>query len=162
MTELASAWPDASGVQAEETSGAWKFYTGHQFSHWLAVETAWVDFGDARVTAELQGDDTAALKLDTAGFEFSALATLSLTGDLQVFARAGVLVWKSRQQLDLADGLASEDFGVPDKKGYAPVLGLGAQWDLGSRTSLRVDFEKYIDLADGDPQTWLLSVLRRY
>ena len=162
MTELASAWPDVSGVQADETSRSWKFFTGYQFSKWFAVETAWVDFGDARVSAELQEGGTAALKLDTAGFEFSALATLPLTGELQAFARAGALVWKSRQQLKLADGLASVDFGTPDKKGYAPVLGLGAQWDAGSRTSLRLDWEKYFDLADGDPGVWLFSVVRRY
>lgn len=162
MTGLVFAWPGVSGVQAEETSRSWKVQTGHQFSPWLAVETAWVDFGVARVSAALQEGGTAALKLDTAGFEFSALATLSVTGELQVFARAGALVWKSRQQLELADGLASDDFGTPDKKGYAPVLGMGAQWDLGSRTSLRLDWEKYLDLADGDPEVWLFSVLRRY
>lgn len=162
MSELAAAWPNVSGVQAEESSQAWKFFTGHQFSKWLAVETAWVDFGDARVSADLQAGGTAVLKLDTAGFEFSALATWSVSPEVQVFARAGVLAWKSRQQLDLADGLANADFTTPDKKGYAPALGLGSQWDFNPRTSLRLDWSKYIDVADGDPQTWLLQILRRY
>jgi len=162
MSELGAAWPDVSGVQAEESSRAWKFFTGYQFSNWLAVETAWVDFGDARVSADLQEGGTAALKLYSAGFEFSALATWSVSADVQLFARAGFLAWKSQQRLDLSDGLASTDFTTPDKKGYAPVLGLGAQWDFNPRTSLRLDWNACIDLADGDPQTWLLSVLRRY
>ena len=162
MSELGAAWPNVSALQADESSQAWKFFTGYQFSIWLAVETAWVDFGDARVSADLQEGGAAALKLYTAGFEFSGLATWSVSTEVQLFARAGVLAWKSGQQLDLSDGLVSTDFVTPDKKGFAPVLGLGAQWDFNPRTSLRLDWDAYIDLADGDPQTWLLSVLRRY
>jgi hypothetical protein len=162
MYELGAAWPGVSGVQAEESSQAWKFFTGYQFSNWLAVETAWVDFGDARVETDLQEGGTAALKLYSAGFEFSALATWSVTAEVQVFARAGVLAWKSQPQLDLSEGLPIADFTTPDKKGYAPVLGLGGQWDFNPRTSLRLDWSTYIDLADGDPQTWLLYIIRRY
>jgi hypothetical protein len=162
MSELTAAWPDTSLDTVEESDLAWKLYTGHQFSNWLAVETGWVDFGAARASALHAGGDSVSMKIATSGFEFSALATASIGDSWQVFARGGALAWRSSQKINVGDSLAAEDFSGPDKSGFAAALGLGVHWDLGERNSLRVEWQKYLDVAGGDPETWLLSLARRY
>lgn len=81
---------------------------------------------------------------------------------LHVFARGGALAWRGSQKIAAEGLLAAEDFSGPDKKGVAAALGLGVHWDLGLRNSLRVEWNKYLDVAGGDPETWLLSVARKY
>lgn len=162
MSELTAAWPDTSLDTVEESDLAWKLYTGYQFSNWLAVETGWVDFGAARASALHAGGDRVSMKISTAGFEFSALATASIGDSLQAFARGGVLAWKGVQKIEAGGSLAVEDFSGPDKSGVAAALGLGVHWDMGARNSLRLEWQKYLDVAGGDPETWLLSVARRY
>jgi len=162
MSELTSAWPDTSLETVDESALAWKLYTGHQFFDWLAVETAWVDFGVARASASHVDGDPVSIKISTAGFEFSALATALLGDSVQVFARGGALAWKGRQKIEVGGSLAVDDYSGPDKSGIAAALGLGIHWDLGARNSLRLEWQKYLDVAGGDPETWLLSVARRY
>jgi hypothetical protein len=162
MDGIATAWPGTTGAQSDETSLAWKLYTGYQFRHWLAVETACVDFGDLRARADLQGTDMAALKISPNGFEFSGLATWSVTGDVQVFLRAGMLAWRAAQKFSLPEGVNGADFSRPERDGFSPALGAGGQWDFSPRSSLRLEWQQYPDLADSDPQTWMLSAIRRF
>lgn len=162
MSELTATWPDTSIDTLKQSDLAWKLYTGHQFSKFLAVETAWVDFGTVRAFTTHASGESVAIKLSAAGFEFSALATASISDSLQLFARGGALVWRGGQKIQVGGSLSPEDFPGPDKKGFAAALGLGAHWDLGERNSLRVEWQKYLDVAGGDPETWLLSVARRY
>lgn len=162
MSKLTDPWPDTTLDTVKESDLAWKLYTGHQFSDWLAVETGWVDFGVARASAIHAGGESVAMKLSTSGFEFSALATVSVSDSIQLFARGGALAWKGRHRIEAGPPLEPEDFPGPDKKGFAAALGLGVNWDLGARNSLRVEWQKYLDVAGGDPETWLLSVARRY
>ena len=162
MSELTSSWPDTSLDTVEESDLAWKLYTGHQFSNWLAVETGWVDFGAVRASAVHIGGDSVSMKITPSGFEFSALATASIGDSVQVFARGGALAWRSSQKIEAGGALAAEDFSGPDKSGFAAAFGLGVHWDLGARNSLRAEWQKYLDVVGGDPETWLLSVARRY
>lgn len=162
MSKLTASWPDTSLESVEESDLAWKVYTGHQFSNWLAVETGWVDFGTAQASSAHISGESVAMKISPSGFEFSALATASMGDALHVFARGGALVWRGGQKINAGGALAAEDFSGPDEKGIAAALGLGVHWDLGSRNSLRVEWNKYLDVAGGDPETWLLSVARRY
>jgi hypothetical protein len=162
MDDIVASWPDVSGSRLEETSLAWKFYTGYQFSEWFAVETAWVDFGDLRAEADLQAPDAASLKISPYGFEFSGLATWPISTDARLFARAGILIWRAPQKIDLSDGLVAGDFPRPDRDGFSPALGLGGQWDFSERSSVRLEWQQYLELADDDPQTWVLSLVRRF
>ena len=162
MEGLAAGWPDTSLETVDESDLVWKLYTGYQFSDWLAVETGWVDLGAARASSSHASGDPVSIKIAPAGFEFSALATASLGESVQVFARGGALAWRSSQKIELGDSLDARDFPGPDKSGFAAALGLGVHWDLGAKNSLRLEWQKYLDVAGGDPETWLLSVARRY
>ena len=101
MSELTSSWPDTSLDTVEESDLAWKLYTGHQFSNWLAVETGWVDFGAVRASAVHIGGDSVSMKITPSGFEFSALATASIGDSVQVFARGGALAWRRQTVVNI-------------------------------------------------------------
>lgn len=160
--EQLESWPDTVVTGGSDSSFAWKLFTGHQFTRWLAVETAWVELGKSRVQAEHASGAPLVLATRPRGVDISAVLTVPAGERLTLFARGGVLAWRARASASGTDGVPGASFPLPDDNGFSAAAGAGAQWQLGPRMCVRGEFVRYLDLAGTDTDVWTISLLRHY
>jgi opacity protein-like surface antigen len=123
-----NAFPD-DDFDADDT--AFKLIAGIRPLDWLAVEAAYVNFGEPE-------DRVAGLSLEAEGDGISAFAVGFLpVGPVDLFAKAGIIAWDSK-----ITGAAFDDDGSD------LAYGAGAQFRVLS-FSIRAEYEKF-DISDVD------------
>jgi hypothetical protein len=110
---------------------AFKLIAGIRPLDWLAVEAAYVNFGEPK-------DDVAGFPLEADGDGISAFAVGFLAvGPVDLFAKAGLIAWDSK-----IEG------GVFDDDGSDLAYGVGAQFRVLG-LSIRAEYEKF-EITDVD------------
>jgi hypothetical protein len=110
---------------------AFKLIAGIRPLDWLAVEAAYVNFGEPK-------DDVSGIPLEADGDGISAFAVGFLAvGPVDLFAKAGLIAWDSK-----IEG------GVFDDDGSDLAYGVGAQFRVLG-LSIRAEYEKF-EITDVD------------
>lgn len=112
---------------AEEETGV-KVIGGFRVNKYFSVEAAAVGFGE-------YADETV-----QGGLEFSLVGFLPLKDKSALFAKAGVFIWN----VD-SDGSVKQD-----DEGADFMYGAGIDIGLTQRFVLRVEYDKYEDVSNGD------------
>ena len=136
---------DFAGVTSDDFKGddtGYKLIAGIRPLDWLAVEAAWVDFGDVEDRITFQSQDIP-VSIEGDGISAFAVGFLPI-GPVDLFAKGGLISWDSK---------ISGDFD--DDDGADLAYGVGAQFRVWS-ISLRAEYEIFD--VDGVDDLSMLSV----
>ncbi len=124
---------EEEGCQQATDDTAWKAFAGYKVMPNFAIEGAYIDFGSA--TKEVEGDYEADISLK--GVSLMGVASTSITDDIDVFGKFGVMRFK-------ADTWAEdEDISV---SGTELAIGAGASMNVSDNIAIRGEVEHFDDL----------------
>ena len=126
---------DSCEESSEET--AWKIFGGYKVMPNFALEGAYIDFGTE--TTETDGIKTAEASLK--GVSLMGVASTSVTDNIDVFGKFGVLRWKG-------DAWAGKDGYEVDATttGTDLAIGAGAQVNVTDNIAIRGEVEHFDDI----------------
>ncbi len=109
-----------SGVSdCENEDTAWKLLTGFKVNDKLAAELAYSSLGDMHKTSPQNISDSTA-------FTVTAVGTLPLTEQFDIFAEGGLSRWNS-----------------DNEKGFGVTYGLGAKMHINASTNIRAEWQQF-------------------
>lgn len=104
---------------------SWKAFTGLEFTRMLALEVAYIDFGEL---------SEGAAELDASGWTAAGILALPLTDNFAPYVKAGQLFWDA----DASVGpLSSSDDGNDF------FYGVGGRFSLNEWTDIRLEYERF-------------------
>ncbi|TDG11272.1 hypothetical protein E2F43_18935 [Seongchinamella unica] len=116
-------------TKCDDEDTGWKVFGGWEFNRNIAIEAAWVDFGE--VSGSI-GESKVSAEVD--GWVLAGKGMLPLTEQFSVFAKLGMIMWDVE-----GSGAAS---GIDDD-GTDLVYGLGAQYMFTDRFGVVGEWEWY-------------------
>ncbi|MEZ5538072.1 MAG: outer membrane beta-barrel protein [Thiolinea sp.] len=127
-----------------------KLFGGARFNPMVGAELAYSYQGEAEMDGTA-GDQEVSGKNKISGYQLTGVGYLPVNSieNLEVMGKAGVMFWNRESQL-IKDGVktSSSDDGI------APVIGLGAQYQLNKNIFLRTEWEHTFNTgADSDHET---------
>ena len=129
--------------QAEPSERTWKLFSGYHFNRYLAIEAAWTDPDD---TPEAQTGPRRFLSATSGpraeGLSFGAMGTVPVGKRVDVFAKASVSGWGFAGLTTLAQRVELAD---DDDEDASAMLGVGAQYGLSDRLSIRTEWRHFKD-----------------
>ena len=149
----------------DDADTGWKIFGGRRLTEHLAIELSYVDLDndvDDQMTfvgSEGSGvellQDPASLHLEEArATAIAVIGALPLTDRATLLARAGAAAWEAdRTTLDQAGRTTRSESGVD------ATFGAGFQYRVGARVELRLDWERYADIAGDDIDLLSVGVL---
>jgi hypothetical protein len=152
-------WLRASD-SAELTDRTWKLFSGYHFNRYLAIEAAWTDPDE---TSEMQSGSQQSFattsRPETEGLSFGAVGVVPVAKSFDVFARATVSGWgvAGLSALDPNGEFAEEDEGSP-----GAMLGIGAEYGLSERLSIRTEWQRFNDGLDSDRDFLSIGISSRF
>jgi OOP family OmpA-OmpF porin len=123
----------------KESDTSYKLYAGYHFDKHFGVEAGYVDLG----TAESKGVVTLASKAKS--FYVAATATLPLSPEFAVFAKAGV----AANDVDVARKATGIYLSNSASEASA-IFGLGASYSFAPNLALIAEYENFGKIAKGD------------
>ena len=136
----------------DDQDTAWKIIVGASFNEFFAIETGYVDLGEAttRFGATIQPNQVSALLNDTLavhpalgdGWILGGAARWPLQGsDFALTGRAGLFVWQADIEVEVVSG--SNGRAESDAQGNEPYFGVGVEWQLAPDWSVTLDWDRY-------------------
>ena len=116
-------------TDCDDEDTGWKIFGGWEFNRNVALEAAWVDFGE--VSGSIGGS---AVSVETDGWTLAGKGVLPLTEQFGVFGKFGMIMWDAE-----GSGAAS---GIDDD-GTDLIYGLGAQYLFNDRFVIVGEWEWY-------------------
>jgi OmpA-OmpF porin, OOP family len=143
-----NAVPMTSGSVDGEDTG-YKIFGGYQFNRNFAFEAAYLDLGKASYTGSVGAAPLTGGRAETTGFNFSAVGTLPLTQNFDVFGKLGMMMWETDASFVVS--------GVPGSQkndGNDLTYGVGIAYNFTPNLALRAEWERFKAVDDID----LLSI----
>lgn len=128
----------------DERDTAGKLFAGYQFTPIWGVETFYTDLGEAKAKGTISGNPATA-KFDADGFGVAATATWNINEQFSVFGKLGVLRWDVEGKASIANLSATDD-----DNGTDVMFGIGAGYSFTENLGVRVEWERFNDVADAD------------
>ena len=116
---LGAAAGYADYQEMEDGGAGFSVYGGYRLDELLAVELSWMDLGDASKGGK---------KVEVSALTAAVVGTWPLRTDLAAFARLGLAGW---------DYESSRGAGKEDDSGTDLWFGIGLDYDIGARSSVR-------------------------
>lgn len=155
-------------AKVDDSDTGWKLLGGLRLRRHLSIELGFVDLNN-----DFDGETTLAGSSDGSGDQFGEgpigidldeprATVVALVGDLAITRRAtllgkaGATAWQAN--LTTTDSVGDWTRGV---SGTDATLGIGLQYRLASRTELRVEWERFFDVAGVDIDLGSLGVVVR-
>jgi OOP family OmpA-OmpF porin len=141
---------DANAIPGLITSGSvdgkdsgLKLFGGYEFTKNFALELALVDLGTLSYSGSFGPFPVTGGKLDTTGFNFSAVGNLPLNPSFSLFAKAGLFFWDAEAQ-DITGGVPFS--GSDNDVDFS--LGFGGAYHFNRNFSVRAEWEMFKALDD--------------
>jgi len=133
----------------DDTDFGWKAYLGYRFNRYLALEAAYIDFGEVTFDTVTTGPDAEIdSKVEADAWALDALLTFPATDWLSLYGRVGAFYWDAHGKLAAIVG----GEGVADRrdtKGTDSKIGVGVAFRPGGMPlAIRVEAERYFDVGD--------------
>ncbi len=137
----------------------WKVFAGYKINKHLVVEVGSVDFGEAEFDTPIINLSVAppqivpgAIKVEVDGFFLSGLTEWPVSDKFSVLAKLGMIYWDLEFSItDTADDLAL--IGDEDENGTDIFYGLGIQYKLTDKFSLRAEWERFNNIGSSETGT---------
>jgi hypothetical protein len=150
--------PVATTASFDAKDSTYGFVVGYRLTQHLAFEGSYMDLGDVEYRDRSDGvfDDTSQetwqqnVASSTTGIALMALGILPLSYRWELYARGGVLLANSTENIFITDGIGSEKLRG-SKSGADLVAGVGASVSIVDIYSVRLEFNRVF--AAGDDAT---------
>lgn len=142
---------EADDLDLKGSATAWEVFGGFEFNRYLAIEAGYIDGGKAKDNV---GDIV--IEADTRALYASVLGSLPVGDVVSLYARAGVMDWKSDQEAR-SDG---DVLLAVDVDGTDPFFGAGIA-ALIEGALLRLEY-RIADLDDTDLTAVSLAIAWRF
>ena len=133
-------------TKCDDEDTSWKIFGGWEFNRNIAIEAAWVDFGE--ISGSIDGSKVSA---EGDGWLLAGKGTLPLNEQFGVFAKFGMIMW------DVEGGGAASGL---DDDGTDLIYGLGAQYMFTDRFGVVGEWEWY-DI-DNDVDVFSIGALIKF
>lgn len=128
------------------TPSGWKVFGGYKVTPNLAVEGAYVDFGEASTSGAIPVipgvnavPNATDLTAQATGFNVSGVASTELTEELNLFGKAGMMMWEKETTAKIqgVNTLSTTNDGVDLS------LGAGAEYKINDNWGIRGEAEHF-------------------
>jgi OOP family OmpA-OmpF porin len=131
-----------------------KVFAGYRFNRHLALEGGYAWLGEFQATTQVAAPTTGALNADirVIGLFVDALAMLPIGERLAAYVKLGVLGSETRT-FHSTSGTVTPAPGVNTNASSDAAnlaYGLGAQYDIDGKATLRVEWQRYADVGDAN------------
>lgn len=137
-------------VSSDDTDTAWKIFAGWQANPYLALETGYVDFGKANISASGTALNTrvnASGTFDASAWYFDAIGHLPIGEAFSIFGKAGIAyTWTDATASASGGGVTASSSA--SENGFAPKLGIGARYNFSKNLGVRAEYEYYFNVGD--------------
>ena len=134
--------------ECEGTDLGWKLFGGYQVTKHFGMEAFYAGLGSYTAEGNIQGVTVpVSTKTQVDSFGMAATVNVSLVNKLEIIGKVGFHLWEVSSDANAAS-LASISV---DDTGIDPVIGLGMQYALNDRFSVRGEWERY--LGAGNPNS---------
>jgi len=143
----------------DDTAMGWGLQVGYRFNRYVAVEVGYVDLGEALYEAIMTVDDgvdifpvEASVRVESTGPTAAVLGMLPIGERFDVHAKAGIYVADTRLRSRLRDVEFADNFLHAEDRASETefFFGVGGAWNINDSYSLRVEYQRYLDLGDDD------------
>jgi hypothetical protein len=143
----------------DDSDLGWGLEIGYRFNRYIAVEAGYVDLGEALYEAILTVDDgieefpvEVSSRFVSAGPTAAVLGMLPLNEQFVVHAKAGLYFADTRfrgrvRDVEFAENLLHSEVDAGEKEVF---FGVGGAWNINDRYSLRLEYQRYLDVGDDD------------
>lgn len=146
----------------DDSDTSWGLHIGYQLGAYFAAEIGYVDLGKAVYEADFAIEDllppggvgvgSVRTSFRSAGPTVAVLGLLPLGEKFDLHGRAGVLFARSRiteqgRDFDTGAVLASQEYRGNSKDVF---VGLGGAWNINPNYTLRLDYQRYLDVGDDE------------
>jgi len=128
-----SGYCSGEADKCENEDTAWKLLTGFKVSDKLAAELAYSSLGDMRKSGN---------NADSSAFTVTAVGSLPLTEQFDIFAEAGLSRWNS-----------------DNEKGFGVTYGLGAKMHINASTNIRAEWQQFPSIEVSDDEKTDINML---
>ena len=147
------------GESGKERKTAVKLYGGYTLNENLGVEAGYVRLGKVS-DSETDGFNTASLDYRARALYVAGTATLPLSQEFSVFAKAGITANRGKVTARL-NGFSDS----MSRSNTTAMFGIGAEYSFAKNMSVVAEYEnfgKVIDEKDGNTKAQMVSVGLRY
>jgi len=141
-----------AGFSCDETGKAWRVHAGYQFLPWLAIEGAYLNFGEAELPGVLRNPPVGTTSLPTLSDLRTNAYVLSLVGRVPIgpaalFAKVGYgavtakFSGNSRVQNNMTGAITFLNSEARESEGKF-VYGLGASFNFANAWQARFDWDR--------------------
>jgi opacity protein-like surface antigen len=124
------------------TKEAWSVYGGYPITNTFSVEAGYTDLAYvARLEQANNGTVTARAGQKTKGITLGLTGKKPVTRKLDVYGKAGAFVWKSK---------VLSTVGNVSDSGTSPTVGLGVEYAISKKVSLRAGWDRYFKVGKRD------------
>jgi len=152
---------DVTGFESslEDSDIGWNLQVGYRFNRYVAAEIGYVDLGEALYEAIMTVDDgveifpvEASFRFKSSGPTAAVLGILPIGERFDAHAKAGVYFADTRFRSRLRDVDFDQNVVHDETKAGETefFFGIGAAWNINDSYSLRVEYQRYLDLGDDD------------
>lgn len=131
--------------ESEESDNAFKIFGGFRINPNVAVEAAYLDLGEAKLSGTDTVLGTTELTFGLSGFNVAAVLSAPVAGRFSLLGKAGVFLW----DMDVDARSSSLGTGSLSESGNAFMFGLGGAMEL-DRVGIRLEWERFVDVGDED------------
>lgn len=124
----------------DNSDPAWKVFGGYKVLPNLAIEAAYIDFGEYSTTRHYEDNDKDPA-FDAKGVSLMAVGSVPLTKKVNLFGKLGMLTWEQ----DVSDPAFPEG-GTSHNEGTDLAVGVGIGVQLSKNISLRAEAEHFDDI----------------
>jgi OmpA-OmpF porin, OOP family len=130
--------------ESDEKDNAFKVFGGLQVNPNFALEVAYLDLGEAKISGTDTVFGTFEQTIAVTGFNVAAVLSAPVGERFKILGKAGIFLWD--MDLNLASSLVS---GSLSESGNSFMFGLGGAMEL-DRVGVRLEWERFVDVGEED------------
>jgi OOP family OmpA-OmpF porin len=128
----------------DDTDTGWKLYVGNQFSPNAAVEFGYLDMGEAKMSGTDSFLGATNVSWEVTGFNAALVGFLPAGNTVNLLGKVGLFLW----DMDVSVSSSFLGSGSTSESGTDLMFGLGASFDIGKTTAVRIEWERFTDVGD--------------
>ena len=124
-----------AGATCDDDPYGYKIFAGTKLSPNLALEAAYMDFGEAKASSSVSNRT-----LEAQGLNFSVLGIKPLSKSFDIFIKGGLLFWEG-------ETVNTDTGGIVSVNDSDINYGLGAHFNVNEKLAFRGEFERFHNLS---------------
>lgn len=131
---------------SDDTDTGWKLFIGNQLNPNAAIEFGYVDLGQAKASGTDSFLGVTSVDFESTGFNLALVGFLPVGNAANLIGKVGMFRW----DMDVNASSSVFGSGSASDSGTDLMFGLGASFDIGKTTAVRIEWEQFTDVGDVD------------